>query len=97
MPKSGKKAFQLKAVAVTSISIEDSFLNVPEDFKLQGGGIRARPSVPGPVNSSREEKDAKAADGQGKGVKGLRIVLAAKRHKKSKERGIIVSVSVIQL
>ncbi|MBT5815001.1 MAG: hypothetical protein HOI15_11755 [Opitutales bacterium] len=86
MPKLGKKAFQLKAVAVTSISIEDSFLNVPEDFKLQGGGIRARPSVPGPVNSSREEKDAKAADGQGKRVKGLRIVLAAKSRKKAQEK-----------
>ena len=85
MPKSGKKAFQLKAVAVTSISIEDSFLNVPEDFKLQSGGTRARPSVPGPVNSSREEKDAKAADGQGKRVRGLRIVLAAKSRKKAQE------------
>lgn len=54
--KSGKKAFQFKAIAVTRMSVEDSFLNVPEDFKLQGGGTRARPSVPGPGNGSREGK-----------------------------------------
>ncbi|MBT5167932.1 MAG: hypothetical protein HOL92_05600 [Opitutales bacterium] len=35
---------------------------------------------------AKAEKDAKAADGQGKRVKGLRIVLAAKSRKKAQEK-----------